>query len=389
MLDISQEPGKMGKDSFDVAVIGGGIMGSCAAYSLAKAGKSTVLIDKYALPHFKGSSGGFSRITRRANFGIPELTPIMDDSFRLWEEISQKAHEELINPAPMLVVGKDRQAVSKMAESVEATGYKPVWLSVQQTNSKYKSKFTDDYYIFEDPTAGVLKADRCLIAVQKLFREVGGRVLDGWPVVGVEAGEPWTKISGPRGVVKARWLVLCPGPWANHVLQHLGVYLPLRSVRTTSMYCRNEQFPLSSFVDCTTGSYFYALPAMEHPGHIKMGLHDGVEMDPNQSHEVDLAGLRQKSLSYFKAFFPDLAEQYAFEQLCYYTLTPDEEFILDRHPRHRNIMYAVGFSGTGFKIAPVIGEVLTSMVQGKAPKHDVSAFSAERFKKSTAVKSKY
>ncbi|XP_063599136.1 peroxisomal sarcosine oxidase-like [Penaeus indicus] len=377
-------------NSFDVAVVGGGIMGSCAAYSLAKAGKSTVLIDKSALPNLGGSSGGLSRITRRANFGIPELTPIMDDCFRLWQEISAKAHEELIRPAPMLVVGKDFQRLSKMAASVEATGHAPAWLSIRQTNAKYKSKFTDDYYAFEDPTAGILRADRCLIAVQKLFRDEGGCVLDGWPVVGVEPGEPWTKISGPRGVIRARWLVLCPGPWASHVLQHLGVYLPLRSVRTTSLYFRNEQFPFSGFVDCSVeNNYYYALPAMEHPGHIKVGLHDGVEMDPNQSQEVDISELRQKSISYFKNYFPDLAEQYAFEQLCYYTLTPDEEFILDRHPRHRNILYAVGFSGTGFKIAPVIGEVLSRMVQGEAPKHDVSAFAAKRFDKDKAMKSKY
>lgn len=55
-----------------------------------------------------------------------------------------------------------------------------------------------------------------------------------------------------------------------------------------------------------------------------MGLHDGVEMDPNQSREVDISELRQKSLSYFKNYFPDLAEQYAFEQLCYYTVIQGE-----------------------------------------------------------------
>lgn len=42
------------------------------------------------------------------------------------------------SPAPMLVVGKDFQRLSKMAASVEATGHAPAWLSIRQTNAKYK-----------------------------------------------------------------------------------------------------------------------------------------------------------------------------------------------------------------------------------------------------------
>jgi glycine/D-amino acid oxidase-like deaminating enzyme len=43
-------------------------------------------------------------------------------------------------------------------------------------------------------------------------------------------------------------------------------------------------------------------------------------------------------------------------------MTPDEHFVIDRHPHHESLILAVGFSGHGFKFAPAIGEVLADLV---------------------------
>jgi sarcosine oxidase len=45
-----------------------------------------------------------------------------------------------------------------------------------------------------------------------------------------------------------------------------------------------------------------------------------------------------------------------------YTMTPDEHFVIDRHPRHDNVVVACGFSGHGFKFASVIGSILADLV---------------------------
>ncbi|MPC60838.1 Peroxisomal sarcosine oxidase [Portunus trituberculatus] len=60
--------------------------------------------------------------------------------------------------------------------------------------------------------------------------------------------------------------------------------------------------------------------------------------------------------------------------------TPDLEFVVDRHPRHPNVIFACGFSGTGFKIAPAIGEDLCNLALGRPTVRDLSVFSADRFK---------
>ncbi len=46
---------------------------------------------------------------------------------------------------------------------------------------------------------------------------------------------------------------------------------------------------------------------------------------------------------------------------CLYAMTPDTDFIIDRHPTHSQVVFACGFSGHGFKFAPVIGEALADL----------------------------
>lgn len=60
---------------------------------------------------------------------------------------------------------------------------------------------------------------------------------------------------------------------------------------------------------------------------------------------------------------------------CMYTMTPEEHFIVDRHPSHANVHFGAGFSGHGFKFAPVVGECLAGL--SLAASHDTrSNFSA-------------
>jgi sarcosine oxidase len=42
-------------------------------------------------------------------------------------------------------------------------------------------------------------------------------------------------------------------------------------------------------------------------------------------------------------------------------MTPDERFVVDRHPRWENVVFAAGLSGHGFKFAPVLGESLCDL----------------------------
>ena len=62
-----------------------------------------------------------------------------------------------------------------------------------------------------------------------------------------------------------------------------------------------------------------------------------------------------------------------------FTNSPDEHFILDRHPQAGNVAMAAGFSGHGFKFCSVVGEIMADLVTQGSTRHNIGKFSLSRF----------
>ena len=60
--------------------------------------------------------------------------------------------------------------------------------------------------------------------------------------------------------------------------------------------------------------------------------------------------------------------------------TPDQDFVIGRHPEHPNVTVACGFSGHGFKFVPVVGEVLADLALEGATRHPIGLFEPTRFR---------
>jgi len=80
-----------------------------------------------------------------------------------------------------------------------------------------------------------------------------------------------------------------------------------------------------------------------------------------------------------RIYLPDVGDKVLDAYTCIYTMTPDDHFIIDRHPASRNIVYATGFSGHGFKFAPVVGEILADLTQTGETARSIGFLRASRF----------
>ncbi len=90
---------------------------------------------------------------------------------------------------------------------------------------------------------------------------------------------------------------------------------------------------------------------------------------------ADLAALT----GWLAARMPALADaRYEGAKPCLYTITPDEDFVLGPHPASANVSVAAGFSGHGFKFAPVVGEILADLAESGDTRHPIAPFAPDR-----------
>jgi len=79
----------------DVVVVGGGAMGSAAAWCLARDGRSVALLERFDAGHKRGSSHGRSRIFRLA-YPDPFYVELAQWALPLWRELEEDAGEALL-----------------------------------------------------------------------------------------------------------------------------------------------------------------------------------------------------------------------------------------------------------------------------------------------------
>jgi glycine/D-amino acid oxidase-like deaminating enzyme len=80
-----------------------------------------------------------------------------------------------------------------------------------------------------------------------------------------------------------------------------------------------------------------------------------------------------------ETWMPGAATTFREAKPCMYSLTPDGNFVIDRHPAHANVVLCGGFSGHGFKFAPVIGEIAADLALEGDSRHRIDFLSLKRF----------
>ena len=91
--------------SFDVAIIGLGVMGSAALAALARRGRRVIGIDRYALGHDRGSSHGTTRVIRLGYFEHPSYVPLLRAAYPLWRELEARSGQSLLTLTGIVEIG--------------------------------------------------------------------------------------------------------------------------------------------------------------------------------------------------------------------------------------------------------------------------------------------
>ncbi|MCJ8740069.1 hypothetical protein PDJAM_G00054570 [Pangasius djambal] len=374
---------------YECIVIGAGIQGSFTAYHLAKNNKNTLLLEQFVLPHSRGSSHGQTRIIRKA-YEEDFYTHMMEESYELWAQLEKEAGLKLYRRTGLLLMGPENGKDFQLIKSSVQRNKVPTVVLERQEFSQHipNVNLTSGDAAIVETTAGVLYADRALRAAQMVFQSHGGVIKDGEKVINIEPGDLIT-VTTDSGTYQAKNLVITAGPWAKTLLSHTGLQLPLQVLRINVCYWKEKvpgSYSISNRFPCfiqmkpkEAEHDIYGLPSNEYPGLMKVCYHMGSETEPDErDRQTDRRDVDALS-SYITRCFPGLVPVPAVVESCMYTVTPDNNFVLDRHPTYSNIVIGAGFSGHGFKFAPVVGKVLCDLSMGQNPSYELSPFSIHRF----------
>ncbi|XP_041349375.1 peroxisomal sarcosine oxidase-like [Gigantopelta aegis] len=378
----------MDDDVYDAIVVGAGVEGSATAYHLAKQHQRTLLIEQFPLPHSRGSSHGQTRVTRKA-YEDDFYTAMMADAYQMMFQLEKEAGVKLYRKTGCLYIGlSDSGNLKKVESSLQKHGCVHEKISASEMKARFPGfAVSADMCAILDSEGGILRADKMISAFQTMFIRFGGQLHDGEPVESIQPGNIVT-VKTSKGLYKTRNVAIAAGPWASKLLTPLGLSLPLKCKKILVMYWKektrgsysvDENCPVFSYTPRHATAVIYGLPSDEYPGLVKVCLHHGPEIDPDLRDEVDVTWVEDTVREYVTKHMPGLEPVPSVVESCIYTNTPDSHFILDRHPRWSNILIAVGFSGSGFKISPVVGKAVCELIMKTTPSYDLSYFRINRF----------
>ncbi|KAF1394368.1 hypothetical protein PFLUV_G00026410 [Perca fluviatilis] len=378
---------------YECIVIGAGVQGSFTAYQLAQRDKKTLLLEQFVLPHSRGSSHGQTRIIRKA-YEQDFYTHMMEECYELWAQLEREAGVKLYRQTGLLVMGPESSQSYQLIKNTLHRNKVPMVILNQENFSQHipHVNLAEGDGAVVDISAGVLYADRALKTVQGQFQKLGGVIRDKEKVTDIKPGSVVT-VSTSAGVYRAKSVVITAGPWANRLLVHTGLQLPLKVVKINVCYWREkvpgsynvkQRFPCFLLTEGEESKEnIYGLPSNEYPGLVKICYHAGAETDPDQrdrqTDRSDIDILQR----YIARCLPGLVPEPAVVESCLYTQTPDHHFVLDCHPVYSNIVFGAGFSGHGFKFGPIIGKLLCELSLGEVPSYDLSPFRIRRFQTKT------
>ncbi len=373
----------------DVIVLGLGAMGSAAAQHLAERRKRVLGIEQFISPHDKGSSHGGTRMIRQAYWEGAAYIPLVLRAYELWEKLERDTGAKLLNITGGLILGHENSPLVNGGISAAQRYAIPysVW-NAGEIRARFPAitPLSNDVAVHEE-RAGYLRPEECVRAQLGVAARNGAELHFEEKVIGWSADSAGVRVKTNRREYEAEHLVITAGPWANETLKGL---FPLKVTRQVMTWIHPaggvehfvpERFPVFLCESPEGGRLGYGFPAVDGAsGGVKAAIHGSdVECTPDTVdrviHEVDGAEV----IRALRPRFPALSGEILKAQACMYTMTPDEHFVLGLHPQLARVSVACGFSGHGFKFAPVVGEILADLATAGKTSHPVEIFAPTRF----------
>ena len=380
------------KSTAEAVVIGGGVMGCSILYNLALRGLTdAVLLEQDVLG---SGSTGKSQAICRMHYSNPVTASMAWESLKVFRD----CQEQVGGPSGfvrtgyvVVVAGKDRDALEANVAMQREQGINTSVVTVEDVEEFAPMlNVRDAGGVAYEPESGYADPYSVTTGYARRARGMGATVRTATPASGVDVSNGRVNaVLTVDGRIETPIAVVAAGPWSRNLLATMGVDLPLSTVRHQVINIRrpDDVLPSHPAVGDLIQEFSFR-PDSTDLTLIGVG-EDDVDLDTyNQG--VDLP-LVEEVFVKITHRMPAIAEGFfrgGWSGL--FTITPDWHPIIDRIEGIDGLYCAVGFSGHGFKLSPMVGVTMAELVlEGRAKTIDITPLRMSRFEEGDLLSSRY
>jgi sarcosine oxidase subunit beta len=350
-------------NSADVVIIGGGIVGTSAAFHLAEAGVDVTLVERGQLAGgstSKAAGGVRAQFSDALNIQIAQRSLAAYDGFAKrpgWEIGFERngylfllTREEDVRTFERSIALQNEHGVpSRLVTPQEAKELSPL-LDVSDVLAAAYS-----------PEDGHATPEAAVQGYAYGARRLGAHLETRCEATAILGGEKITAVETSKGTIETNTVICAAGAWSQACGALAGVELPIAPLRREVMFTEPMDdlphlIPLT--IDFANGFYFHR----EGRG-LLFGITDPddlLEAAQRRAPRLVDAGVRGGWAGF-------------------YDMSPDHNAVIGEAPHVSRFLYATGFSGHGFLQGPATGELLRDMVLQRPTFVDITPLSAQRF----------
>ncbi|MEV0528740.1 FAD-dependent oxidoreductase [Streptomyces sp. NPDC050439] len=362
-----------------IAVIGTGTIGAQTLWQLAKLGADVTGYELFSPGHSRGAAGGETRLFRHIDVEHLEYLPITGRSDLIWRELEKESGRTLRNLTGALAIGSSTSPATHTAlESAALLGSRAEVLTREEAQQRFPHyRLHEDEIAILDKGAGIIFPELTVRTAADAAIARGARILRECRVTAINQVGSQVDIVTGDGTQRYDRVVVAAGAWTATLLPDMAPYLATRRL-ISSWYLPKAGSTLDGMLPYlrTEPHYSYGLPTADGLAmKLGVGFRDHLPIEspdtaPLRIADEDIEPIRAVA----RDLFPILEDYPMRAQAYYEAYTHSRIEYLREHPVMPSVFVCAGFSGKGFKNAPVFGEAAARAVLGLPPVDDSMAF---------------
>jgi len=381
------------KQSADVVIIGGGVMGCSILYNLARLGiTNSLLVERDVLG---SGSTGRSQAICRMHYSNPVTASMAWESLKVFTNFDDVVGggSGFVKTGYLVIVeAVDRSGLERNVAMQQELGVNTGLVTAADLREVAPMLVVDEAEgLAWEPESGYADPYLVTTSYAARARDLGAEIKMRAPARMIEvSGDRVRAVVTDEGRVETPVAVVAAGPWSKGELAKVGVDMPLDTVRhqVASLTRPVDQIPDHPTVGDIAQSFSFR---PDGSSMTLLGVGENLVADVDTYNQgMEMSGITD-ALGKLARRMPAMADSYVRGGWAgLFTTTPDWHPILDRVPGIEGLYCAVGFSGHGFKLSPMIGATMAELIaQGRATTIDISPLRFTRFAEGDLFSSSY